>query len=116
MASRLGRIRNAGLDETPRLFSFAFCPKMQREPAALFQSKNIELESGFFSELYAKRDVFLTQKAYERKFGFSREKLLLSLLGKCILKAFVYLRLKMSHLTGLLWLKKAQMLLPWLWA
>lgn len=47
---------------------------------------------------------------------FPQEKLLFSLLGKCILEAFLYLGFKMSHLTGRLWLKKAQILLPWLWA
>lgn len=54
MTFRLRHIGNAGLDQTPTLFSFAFCPKMQREQTALFQSKNAELRIGYFSEPYAK--------------------------------------------------------------
>jgi len=47
MTLRLRHIGNAGLDQTLGLFSFASCPKMQREQAALFQPKNAELKSGF---------------------------------------------------------------------
>lgn len=56
MTSRLRHIGNAGLDQTLRLFSFAFCPKMQREQAALFQSKNAELKSGGFFLNYMQKD------------------------------------------------------------
>lgn len=40
MTSRFRHIGNARLDQTLSLFSFAFCPKVQREQAAVFQPKN----------------------------------------------------------------------------